>query len=553
MTMRATDEEQKGRRLVGVDLGVATAHTAQVLDERLEVIAKRRVAPTAEGFTALETAALAGATAGTRLEVVIEPTGAAWLPVAVWFTARGHTVYRVSSQKAADLRRFLSRHAKSNQIDAHTLARLPLVDPGGLHPVALPAIEQRARLDRHVRATARLSREIGERKTRIIELARQAMPTIGRALSPKLARCDLAVLERHGDPRRLAALRRDRLVALITKTSAGRVDVDAKTDAFGDAAAAALAVYGDSPTVCFDALAEELATEIRLLRAAETERERHEQAREAAYRHVDEQQLLRTVPGFGAVGAPMFTAVIGDPRRFTSGAQVRAYVGLTPRASETGETDRKGQAISKAGNRGAANPADRLRRDRPPARPPARRRLLRPDGEQGRPPHQGARRRRCQARRTRLESSAPRAPLPTARRRQRRGHRRAGARADHRALHRPRRDPPTTALQEEQREGPSHEFNAPTALSEATFPTPSLAPRPRLRQPAGHPRLDSRSPLGNQLSSAVSRARAPWRVGDVRVDARDPVDPVEDLIGADHKIDARDRTSSSKACTDTAP
>jgi len=65
---------------------------------------------------------------------VIEPTGPAWLPIAVFFTRRGHQVFRVSSQKAADLRRFLSRHAKSNGIDADTLARLPLFDPAGLAP-----------------------------------------------------------------------------------------------------------------------------------------------------------------------------------------------------------------------------------------------------------------------------------------------------------------------------------------------------------------------------------------------------------------------------------
>ena len=47
----------------------------------------------------------------------------------MFFSARDHTVFRVSSQKAADLRRFLSRHAKSNGIDADTLARLPLFDP----------------------------------------------------------------------------------------------------------------------------------------------------------------------------------------------------------------------------------------------------------------------------------------------------------------------------------------------------------------------------------------------------------------------------------------
>ena len=126
------------RRLVGIDLGIATAHTVRVLDGEGSVVAKRKAWPAAESLSAVETAALAGCAAGTRLEVVIEPTGPAWLPIAVFFSARGHRVFRVSSQKAADLRRFLSRHAKSNGIDADTLARLPLSGPAGLRPLQLP-------------------------------------------------------------------------------------------------------------------------------------------------------------------------------------------------------------------------------------------------------------------------------------------------------------------------------------------------------------------------------------------------------------------------------
>ena len=119
------------RRIIGLDLGMATARTAQVLDEQLQVIAKRRITPTVQGFTTLEQAALDGAEPGTRLEVVIGTAGTAWLPVAIWFTRWGHTVFRASTQKAHDLRKLLSQHAKSNSIDAHTLARLPLIDPTG--------------------------------------------------------------------------------------------------------------------------------------------------------------------------------------------------------------------------------------------------------------------------------------------------------------------------------------------------------------------------------------------------------------------------------------
>jgi transposase len=337
------------RRLVGLDLGIATAHTAQVLDPSTRVLAKRRVHPRAESFAGLETAALADAEPGTRLEVVIEPTGPAWLPVAVWFTARGHTVYRVSSAKAADLRRFLSRHAKSNTIDAHTLARLPLVDPDGLAPVALPDTPERAGLDRHVRAARRLTREIGERKTRIIELARQAMPEIGAVLSQKLARADLAVLEHYGDPRALVAAG-EQLDIMIAEASAGRGDPGGKADAFRAVAGSACELYGDSVAIAFDVFADEIATEIRLLRATETERDRHAAAREQDYLQVDSDQLARSLPGFGAIGAPMLVSVLGDPDRFARGSQVKSFTGLTPRASETGQTDRKGQPMSKAGN-----------------------------------------------------------------------------------------------------------------------------------------------------------------------------------------------------------
>jgi len=187
------------RRLLGIDLGIASAHTAVVLRSDGTEVCRRRCHPSVESFGELEREALQGAPEGTRLEIVIEPTGPAWLPVAVFF-GRRHPVFRVSSQKAADLRRFLHRHAKSNSIDAATLARLPLVDPASLHPVELPG-RDRATLDRRVRACDRLTREASEHKVRIKDLVRQLMPMT--PLTGDLTRADLAVLERWADPNAL--------------------------------------------------------------------------------------------------------------------------------------------------------------------------------------------------------------------------------------------------------------------------------------------------------------------------------------------------------------
>src|SRR5512135_885131 len=142
-------------RILGLDLGITSAHRGVVVDGEGQVLARRSAVPTVDSLAVLEAAALHGAAPGARILVVGEPTGPAWLTIAVFFGRRGHLVVRVSSGKAADLRRFLSRHAKTNGIDAETLARLPLVASDSLEPVELPGAA-RATLDRRVRAVARL-------------------------------------------------------------------------------------------------------------------------------------------------------------------------------------------------------------------------------------------------------------------------------------------------------------------------------------------------------------------------------------------------------------
>lgn len=334
------------RRLVGIDLGIVSAHTVRVLSGDGREVCRRRCEPTVASLAVIESAALAGAPAGTVLEVVIEPTGPAWLPVAVFFTARGHRVFRVSSAKAADLRRFLSRHAKSNGIDADTLARLPLADPGGLRVLELPGAEAAA-LDRRVRATDRLTQRAAEHKVRIKDLVRQLLPC--SPLTGELGQADLAVLERWADPRALLKVGPARLTALIAKASNQHQGAE-RAQAWRAAASAAVELYAGYPAMPWADLADEVATEVRLLRAVTAELAAHAEQREQAYRWADLGGLARSLPGLAKVGAPVLVAGMGRPGRFGSGAAFKSFTGLAPRASETGNTDRKGQPMSKAGS-----------------------------------------------------------------------------------------------------------------------------------------------------------------------------------------------------------
>jgi transposase len=98
-------------------------------------------------------------------------------------------------------------------------------------------------------------------------------------------------------------------------------------------------------------LAAEVATEVRLLAATQAELAAHATKREACYQRVDPAGLARSLPGLATIGGPALVATMGPAQRFTNASKFRSFTGLAPKASETGQTDRKGQPITKAGNK----------------------------------------------------------------------------------------------------------------------------------------------------------------------------------------------------------
>jgi hypothetical protein len=158
------------------------------------------------------------------------------------------------------------------------------------------------------------------------------------------------VLERYPDPHALVAVGRTRLQRLLATASAGQQGA-ARATHWLAAARAALELYGDHPAVAFQDLAAEVQTEVRLLRATQAELAAHATQREACYRQVDPAALARSLPGLATIGGPALIATMGPAQRFANPAKFRSFTGLAPSASETGQTDRKGQPITKAGNK----------------------------------------------------------------------------------------------------------------------------------------------------------------------------------------------------------
>jgi len=158
-----------------MDLGVSSAHTAIVADETGAFITP--VLPLHTSATELDRL-LARAAEGSSLEqlqVVMEPTGMAWFPPAIYLTRRGVTVYLVNAQQAAALRHFYSRYAKSDRIDAKVLARMPLVNGDHLHRLALPSDSTQA-CQRACKQLDRLVSQITAIGNRMLDTDRFAWP-----------------------------------------------------------------------------------------------------------------------------------------------------------------------------------------------------------------------------------------------------------------------------------------------------------------------------------------------------------------------------------------
>ena len=155
------------------------------------------------------------------------------------------------------------------------------------------------------------------------------------------------MLERYADPRALLAAGPAQLTALISAASRGHQG-QARAAQWAAAAQAATELYGpDDPAVPYADLAAEVATEIRLLQAIETELTAHAAAREAG-----EGDLLRgreTRPDDAGARAEDVMIAVGDGDRHvqrpagghgaTVGCQQRFVGGAFGGRADVGEAD----------------------------------------------------------------------------------------------------------------------------------------------------------------------------------------------------------------------
>jgi len=162
-------------RTIGLDLAVQAAHKAVVLDERGHFCTPILTVHTRPSDLDQLLARARDGASSAEVQIVMEPTGMAWFPVAVYSARQAVLVFLVNSQELAALRRYYQRHAKSDRIDARVLARLPLVNPDKLHRLTLPSSTALA-CQRGCKQLDHLATQITAIKNRLQAIDRFAWP-----------------------------------------------------------------------------------------------------------------------------------------------------------------------------------------------------------------------------------------------------------------------------------------------------------------------------------------------------------------------------------------
>ena len=128
------------QRTIGIDLALEGKHAAIACNERGVTFNAKAFKFTTDlqKMEKLITKFIPEEINKKQVAVVMEPTSNAWLIVSAFFKSRGFSVFVIKTQKSHDLRRFFRKHAKTDPIDARTLARMPFVDPDGLNELILP-------------------------------------------------------------------------------------------------------------------------------------------------------------------------------------------------------------------------------------------------------------------------------------------------------------------------------------------------------------------------------------------------------------------------------
>lgn len=341
-------------RTIGIDLGISASHKAVVVDEGGNAITRLlQVTADPADLEDLMRQARDGADDGEPLRAVMEPTGLSWLPVASYLIQREVTVYLANTQQVSDLRKFYSKHAKSDRISARVLARLPWVNPEALHPLHLhPAPYLSGQ--RWCKQQEELAVLMTAIKNRVQAWERAFWPGLEEVVGDLFAPWVRRWRDKWYDPWALSGLETGQLTDFLIQAGSDPGEAGHLAAGLQRVARRAVALFGTpegarSPYVDYASLQDQVLRELRLLAIYEEEHLTVQRHVQTLYRQVHPSRDLESIKGVGEDGAAVYVFLVGDPQRFPLQRNFRGWSGMVPQSDQSGDVEKKGLRITKAG------------------------------------------------------------------------------------------------------------------------------------------------------------------------------------------------------------
>jgi len=341
-------------RIIGLDLAITSQHKAVVMDEGGKFLTPVfQVSTWPEALAGMLERARAGVEGTYPLAVVMEPTGLAWLPVAIYLLLHGVTVYLVNSQQVADLRRYYKKHAKSDRIDARVLAKVYTTSQEKLHALRLPSAALYS-LQRSCKQLDWVVTEITKLTNQIVALDRTiwlgGWENLGfdDLFSPAARWCR----EHYYNPSAVLRAGAEQIRQEWHSSQSFRLkEEEGWISTLVELASKVVALYGDPcPYLDFDALQREVVMKQKWLGQLEADQAQLRQnVIGPLYHQLHPSGNLETLYGVGEESAAVFLSFIGDPLRFSSQRQMRGWSGMVPDSKQSSGSESKGLHISQAG------------------------------------------------------------------------------------------------------------------------------------------------------------------------------------------------------------
>ncbi len=329
------------RFLVGLDLG-SRGHEVVICDEEGDRVRRFSIGRGRGGQEQLQREVSEILAGGGRAEYVVEAAQNFWQEVIHPLHAAGERVYLVDPTKCSDLRKFYSRHTKTDTIDAHATARLPLTDRA-LRSVWVGTPEQES-LRRLCRLSWKLTEQMCNQKRRVSTMLEMVLPGIGEVWKNNYCGSARLFFRRYLDPQRARRLGRKRLGQILRRRAYGKFSLEAEEKLW--------AVIQNAPELRYryDDLMLEVQCELDLLEDLERRQQVLRERIAELYAEVDPSHRLEHVPGLGYFLAAALTSAIGDVRRWGSADSLVAASGLVPRKKASSGHEKANQPLTKRGD-----------------------------------------------------------------------------------------------------------------------------------------------------------------------------------------------------------